>query len=172
MPPALGRPPLRRRPSGSGRRGAGVRVIAAIAAIVVVSAGAVGVLQFFLVLDRSPRAAAEATWFVKAWRWCTAAPGRFHERIDWAREERNERAAARWSAEIGYRATVQRWPDGGVDAGTSRPEPSARAQAHVGPSPTNGFAHHDGDAPPRAATLSAAPAHRFSGNGRAHWVWL
>ena len=147
-------------------------MIAAIVAFVVVSAGAVGVLQFFLALDRSPQAAVEATWFAKAWRWCTTAPDRFHERIDWARLERNERAAARWSAEIGYRTTAQRLSDGRADAAAGDADPSPATHSRVGPQRTNGFAHENGDAPPQAAVLAAAPAYRFTGNGRAHWVWL
>jgi hypothetical protein len=123
-------------------------MVEAFAAVIVVTAGSAGVLQFFLALDRSARSAAEATWFVKAGRWCSAAPRRCQDRIALAHLEREERAAARWSAELRDRGIAQWHGDTGVGG----------PAVHVnGPAALDSNGSHGNGAAAHPAAVAAAP---------------
>ena len=147
-------------------------MLEAVVALIVVTAGAVAVIQFVLAFDRAVRSAAEATWVVKLARWCSRTPDRWHERVEWAMFERHERAAAKWSAEIGHGTAAQRLAEA---AGAMRSR--AAAAPHRAPrrrrlgrsrrrrAPARGHRHGGRRDPQRAGAPAAArPA---AGNGSA-----
>lgn len=146
-----------------------------IAACIGVTAASVAVLQFFLALEESPRAAAEATWVLKLSRWCAQTSRRWHDRIFWGARLQDDEATSA-PTEAGHR----RWrpsrrleeamPGPALSNGTAVPHPAAAGppgQEGVEPGHRNGTGATRDD---RLTAPSAAP-NRFFANGRAHWVW-
>jgi hypothetical protein len=158
-------------------------VISIVAALIVVTAGSVAVLQFFFALDQSPRSAAEATWAFQLSRWCRRSSRRCHELVLRGLRGREERASATWSVQIGLaRRDAQplaREPRPASDRTLSRmtrrghPErPSQRGERDE---------HIDGNGAGAArvtAAASVSPHNRSNERptplptGHAHWVWV
>jgi len=149
-------------------------LVSVIVACIFVSAGSVAVLQFFLALDASPRAAAEATWVVKVSRWCAVTARRWHGWLG-PRLRRTPDAEAGWGPETHRRPW---FPSrrlaalGPVAAGNGRHRMNPADAAPALPRRNGAADHGNGTGPARSGVPARPlPAGRAFAGGRAAWVW-
>ena len=168
-------------------------MISFIAALIVVIAGCVAVLQFFLAFDGSVRSAAETTWVFRLSRWCAGRLGGLRERFARTRRRREEPAVIAWPAEA--RPASRRSAHPAVStAALPAAEPLPRRlplPLPPPPAPEPGWPSFvtdpqerrpsNGAGPPRppspataarpASDRSHARPFSASGHHRAHWIW-